>query len=136
MIKTVITKQNVSPDVSNKEYFTYINTTNKAGDKTVYGVWLGKMSDNSKGVAFGQDNKPVYLIAQVGLFKILVTEDGGNIEIGDYLETSTIPMLAQKQNSSVKNNSTIAKALINVNWANEVINPEFGCKAKLIPCIF
>jgi hypothetical protein len=45
-------------------------------------------------------------------------------------------MLAQKQNSSVKNNSTIAKALINVNWANEVINPEFGCKAKLIPCIF
>ena len=136
IIKTVTTKQNVSPDVSGKEYFTYIDTTNKASDKAVYGVWFGKMSDDSKGAAFGQDNKPVYLIAQVGLFKILVTEEGGNIEIGDYLETSTTPMLAQKQNSSIKSNSTVAKALVNVNWAYETINSEFGCKAKLIPCIF
>ena len=136
IIKTVTTKQNVSPDVSNKEYFTYIDTTNKASDKAVYGVWFGKMSDDSKGAAFGQDNKPVYLIAQVGLFKILVTEEGGNIEIGDYLETSTIPMLAQKQNSSVKNNSTVAKALVNVDFSKIEVNLEFGCKAKLIPCIF
>lgn len=136
IIKTTTTKKNVSPDVSGKEYFTYVDTTNKAADKRVYGVWLGRLSDDSKGAAFGQDDKPVYLVAQVGLSKILVTEAGGDIEIGDYLETSAIPMLAQKQEDKVKVNSTIAKAVVSVKWTAEEVNPDFGCKAKLIPCIF
>ncbi|MFH2043612.1 MAG: hypothetical protein ABIK92_00515, partial [Pseudomonadota bacterium] len=77
-----------------------------------------------------------YLIAQVGLFKILCTEDNGNIEIGDYLETSAHPMLAQKQSSPNKLNSSVAKAVVSVDWSKETINPDFGRKVKLIPCIF
>jgi hypothetical protein len=136
IINTITTKQNISPDVSGKEYFTYIDTTNQVGDKRVYGVWFGKMSDDAKGMSFGQDDKPVYLIAQVGLFKIRVTDTNGNIEIGDYLETSIRPMEARRQTESQRLNSTIAKAMVDVDWSKVNVDPTLGYKWKLIPCVF
>jgi len=72
------------------------------------------MSDDAKGMSFGNDSNPVYLIAQVGLFKIRVTDTNGNIANGDYLETSERIMEAQKQTSESKLNSTIAKSLVDV----------------------
>ena len=134
--KTIRTKEIVSRNVSGKEYFTYIDTTTKPANKAVYGVWLGKMSDNAKGMSFGKDDKPVYLVAQVGLFKIRVTDMQGDIEVGDYLETSSRPMEAQKQNSTQKESSTIAKAMINVDWSKVTVDSELGYKWKLIPCVF
>ena len=136
IIKTETIKKIVSRDVSKKEYFPYIDTTNIVGDKRVYGVWFSKKSDDSKGASFGQDSKPVYLIAQVGLFKIRVTDTNGNIEIGDYLETSTRPMESQKQTSAQKENGTIAKAMVDVDWSKEQVDIKLGYKWKLIPCIF
>ena len=120
----------------NKEYFVYTDTTTIAGDKRVYGTWLGKMSDNTKGMSFGDDAKAVYLVAQVGLFKIRVTDTNGNITNGDYLESSTRAMEAQKQTSGAKKNSTIAKAMIDVDWALETTDPVLGYKWKLIPCTY
>ncbi|MCP4579819.1 MAG: hypothetical protein GY846_26410 [Deltaproteobacteria bacterium] len=119
-----------------KEYFVYVDTTTTASDKRVYGVMLGKMSDNAAGMSFGDDAKPVYLIAQVGLFKIRVTDTNGNIENGDYLETSTRVMEAQKQTSGAKLNSTIAKAMIDVDWGNVTVDGKLGYKWQLIPCTF
>lgn len=136
IFKTEIIKKIVKQDVSNKEYFPYIDTTNKAGDKRVYGVWFDKMSDDAKGAAFGQDSKPVYLIAQVGLFKIRVTDTNGNIKVGDYLETSPRPMEAQRQTSRVREAGTIAKAMVNVDFSKVKVDPELGYKWKLIPCVF
>jgi len=123
-------------DVSKKEYFTYVDTTTTKGDKRAYGVWFGKMSDDAKGMSFGQDNKPVYLIAQVGFFKIRVTDTNGNIENGDYLETSERPMEAQKQTSSARLNSTVAKALVTVDWTKEKVDTKLNYKWKLISCTF
>jgi len=134
--KTETIKKMVSQDVSNKEYFPYIDTTTIAGDKRVYGVWFSKMSDDAKGAAFGQDSKPVYLIAQVGLFKIRVTDTNGNIKVGDFLETSTRPMEAQKQVSKQKETGTIAKAMVDVDFSKVDIDPVLGYRWKLIPCIF
>ena len=125
-----------STSVKNKEYFPYIDTTTVDGDKRVYGVWHGKMSENSKGQSFGQDNLPVYLISQVGLYKIRVTDTNGNIENGDWLETSNRFMEAQKQILTSKENSTIGKALIDVDWSKEIEDPKLGYKWKLIPVIF
>jgi hypothetical protein len=121
---------------TDKEYFVYVDTTIKSSDKAVYGVWLGKMSDNAIGMSFGNDAKPVYLVAQVGLFKVRVTDTNGNISNGDYLETSVRPMEAQKQSSGAKLNSTIAKAMVDVDWSKVAVDAKFGYKWKLIPCTF
>ena len=123
-------------NVPNKEYFTYINTTTTASDPTVYGTWMGKMSDDAKGHSFGDDDKPIYLVAQVGLFKIRVTDTNGDISRGDYLESSTRAMEGQKQTSNAKVNSTIGKAMIDVDWSAIDADSDLGYKWKLIPCTF
>ena len=123
-------------NVPNKEYFTYINTTTTQSDPAVYGTWMGKMSDDAKGHSFGDDEKPIYLVAQVGLFKIRVTDTNGNIANGDYLESSTRAMEGQKQTSNAKVNSTICKAMIDVDWSSIDADSELGYKWKLIPCTF
>jgi len=97
---------------------------------------MGKMSDDAKGHSFGEDEKPIYLVAQVGLFKIRVTDTNGNIANGDYLESSIRAMEGQKQTSNAKVNSTIGKAMIDVDWASVETDPELGYKWKLIPCTF
>jgi len=94
------------------------------------------MSDNAIGMSFGNDVKPVYLVAQVGLFKVRVTDTNGNISNGDYLETSVRPMEAQKQSSDAELNSTIAKAMVDVDWSKVAVDAELGYKWKLIPCTF
>ena len=119
-----------------KEYFVYVDTTTTAADTRVYGVWLAKMADDARGMSFGKDSDPVYLIAQVGLFKIRVTDTNGNIANGDYLETSTRAMEAQKQTSTQKLNSTIAKSMIDVDWGTVAVDPGLGYKWRLVPCTF
>jgi hypothetical protein len=123
-------------NVPNKEYFTYTNTTTTASDPAVYGTWMGKMSDDATGHSFGDDAKPIYLVAQVGLYKIRVTDTNGNISKGDYLESSTRAMEGQKQTSTAKVNSTIGKAMIAVDWSSVSTDSDLGYKWKLIPCTF
>jgi len=136
LFETVTSKNITQSNVPNKEHFPYVKTTTKAGDSTVYGVWFSKMSDDSKGMSFGDDNKPVYLIAQVGLFKIRVTDTNGNIKNGDFLESSSRAMEAQKQMDVNRKSSTISKALVDVDWSTETEDPDLGYKWKLIPCVF
>lgn len=132
----ISTGELVKCSTKQKEYFTHIDTTDIAKDKRVYGVWYAKMSNDSKEMSFGEDDKPVYQIAQVGLFKIRVTDTNGNIENGDYLETSIRPMEGQRQDDSTKINSTIAKAMVSVDWSEEKVDKELSYKWKLIPCTF
>jgi len=121
---------------ANKEYFVYVKPTTTAGDAKVYGVWVGKMTDDSNGHSFGKNNKPIYLVAQVGLFKIRVTDTNGNIANGDFLETSTREFEAQKQTGANKTKSTIGKSVTAVDWATVAADPVLGYKWQLIPCIF
>lgn len=119
-----------------KERFVYIDTTNIAGDKRASSVWFGKLSDDAKRMSFGEDEKPVYLRAQVGLFVIRVTDTNGNIKNGDYIESSMRRNEGQKQTGNVKKNSSIAKAEVDVNWTKEKVDEKLGYKWKLIPCLF
>lgn len=122
--------------INNKEYSPYIDSTSVPGDQRVYGTWLGKLSDSAEGMSFGKDSDPVYLIAQVGLFKIRVTDTNGNIANGDFLETSSRPMEAQRQTSNLKTNSTVAKSIVDVDWSLIEIDPELNYRWILIPCTF
>jgi len=129
----------ISKDVSGvalKEYFPHVSTTTTPADKRVYGVWNSKLEKDASRLSFGQNDLPVYLISQVGLYKIRVTDTNGPIENGDWLETSTRKMEAQRQANPAKLNSTIGKALVDVDWTSIPVDPAIGYKWKLIPVIF
>ena len=115
--------------------YVYVDTTVKEADNKVYGVWLGKMGDGLS-VIYGDETKPIYSVAQVGLFKARVTDTNGNIFNGDYLETSKRKMEAQKQSDNIRKSSTLAKALVDVIWDEVQPDEKLGYKWKLIPVIF
>jgi hypothetical protein len=67
---------------------------------------------------------------------ILVTDSNGDIEVGDYLTSSTHSGYAQRQNEDILKNYTAGKAMQNVRWVEEKMDPELGFKWKMIACTF
>jgi hypothetical protein len=121
---------------SPNEYFPYVKGVNKKRDKRVYGVWMGKLMDAKANKDFGDTSKAVYLVSQVGLYKVLVTNTNGNIKVGNFLETSSRKFYAQNQGDIWRRASTLCKAMVNVNWKNVKMDTNLGFKWKLIPAIF
>jgi len=66
----------------------------------------------------------------VGEGQINVCDEGGNIEIGDYICTSNTPGKGMKQDDDLTHNYTVAKAREAVDWTQE---PK---KTKTIACIY
>ncbi|MCP5099871.1 MAG: hypothetical protein GY943_30320 [Chloroflexi bacterium] len=118
------------------EYFVFAEGTTTPADTRIYGIWGGKLADDSKNMNFGEDDKPVYLVTQVGLAEALVTDTNGIIKNGDFLETSRRKFHGQRQLGPARLNSTLAKSLVDVNWKTIPVDPVLGFKAKLIPVIF
>jgi hypothetical protein len=119
--------------VERKEYFSYIELASQGADKRVYGVYHAKLSDDSRGQSFGEDNKPVHQIASVGLYKVRVTDTNGDITGGDYIQSSIRLGEGEKQDDDVLHNYTVAKAIIDVDWDAVAVDQELGYKWKLIP---
>ena len=71
------------------------------------GVWMGRNKE-------GQD-----LVASIGTCVIWVSNDGGDIAIGDNLQSSSTVGCAQKQLDAALYNYTVASATEGVTWANE-----------------
>ena len=77
----------------------------------------------------------------VGEGGILVCEANGVIENGDYITSSNVSGYGMKQNDDILHSYTVAKALEDVIWDNEVIG-EAGCfeqdgvKCKMIACTY
>ncbi len=69
----------------------------------------------------------------VGLYVIRVTDTNGDIENGDYLESSTREGESQRQTAMTLLNSTAAKALVDVVWSTVATDLVLGYKWKLIP---
>jgi outer membrane protein assembly factor BamB len=86
-------------------------------DKRVFGV-LGDPKRNS--------NNPNRLIVNsVGEGAICVSNTNGNIENGDYIQSSDLLGYGEKQNDDLLHNYTIAKSTINCNF--ELDSPYFQC---------
>jgi len=96
-------------------------------DKRVFGVYGGETE-------LGEEKWN--LVNAVGDGFILVTDTNGDIEVGDYLTSSTHSGYAQRQNEDILKNYTAGKAMQNVRWVEEKIDPELGFKWKLIACTF
>jgi len=92
-----------------------------AYDSKVFGVYAGKTPGE-----VGNHHS----IYAVGDGHVLVTSEGGDIEAGDYLTTSSRPGWAMRQGDDLRHSYTLAKALESVRWEEE---PE---PVKLIACTY
>jgi hypothetical protein len=77
------------------------------------------------------ENSPVNsLVHALGDGHILVCDQGGDIEIGDYICSSDVEGHGMRQDDDLLHNYTAAKACENVVWKNE------SEKTKLIACTY
>ena len=86
-------------------------------DKRVFGVFGGaKRSTN---------NKDRLIVNSVGEGAICVSNTNGNIENGDYIQSSDLLGYGEKQDDDLLHNYTIAKATIDCNF--ELDSPYYQC---------
>lgn len=118
-----------------KDYMPHVAATTVPGDSRVYGVWFAKLSDSADGMSFGMNALAVYQVAALGLYKVRVTDTGGDIATGDLLETSKRPYEAQRADGTEIASSTLGKALVDVNWNTVPVDLALGYKWQLVPAV-
>ncbi|MBI2901817.1 MAG: hypothetical protein HYY17_16650 [Planctomycetes bacterium] len=104
-----------------------VDTTDTPKDPRAFGV-CGGWTETADG--------RLMLITAVGDGFILVTDTGGDIEVGDFLTTSSRRGFAQRQDDPALMNYTVAKAMHAVRWSAVEPDPKLGFKWRLIPCTF
>ena len=111
------TDPNLQPD-------HYVVTSSIHQDKRVYGVYFGSMGKN-------EDYIHQHQIASLGDGVVLVNNQNGNIENGDYITTASgSGGYGCKQNDDLLHNYTVAKSLEDVDWSTE------SESTKLIACTY
>jgi len=114
----IIKNFNVENVITISESLPILKPTEKAKDKAVYGVWTGdkkKVNEYIQG-SFGTTCEPLEednsrcIVNSTGEGAILVCNEGGNIEIGDYICSSNKKGLGMRQDDDINRNYTIAKA--------------------------
>jgi len=102
-----------------KEPIYNVSYTSKSQDKSILGVLQGQKH------FYAEDGttviKTIVKIAAIGNGKILVSAEGGNINIGDYLCSTTTAGAAKKQTKTQLHNYTVAKSTESVDWSQEFV---------------
>lgn len=78
----------------------------------------------------GDNSKDLYQVFGLGAGVVWVTNTNGNIEVGDYIQSSSIAGLGEKQDDDILHNYTVAKATEAVDWNKEAV------KKKIIACTY
>jgi hypothetical protein len=76
------------------------------------------------------------LINSVGNGFMLVTDSGGDLEVGDFLASSPRAGYGQRQEDDLLHTHTVGKAMMRVRWADVAVDPAAGFKWKLVACTF
>jgi hypothetical protein len=104
-------------------------------DKAVVGVynkpsaWDGVVNESPNG-------KQLYMYNAVGEGQVLVTDEGGSIENGDYICSSNRKGHGMKQDDDIMHNYTVAKATEGIDFSNTSVDDNLGYKSKLIACTY
>ena len=111
--------------VGDPQPIEYCVTSSTHQDKRVIGVYMGSDTDQTSELG---DYHTCYAI---GDGVILVNNQNGNIENGDYITTASgSGGYGCKQNDDILHNYTVAKSLTDVDWSTE------PSSSKLIPCTY
>jgi hypothetical protein len=118
---TVMCLTSTRPNPERSRQVRYeVEPSRKACDKAVFGIYAGK----------DKEEENLHSIYAIGDGQILVTEEGGDIEIGDYLTTSSKEGHAMKQGDGILRNYTVAKSQEKVVWA------DIEGDSRLIACTY
>ncbi len=126
-----------TPDGGMSLAWVYVDVTSTSNDKAVCGV-LSSINDLNGDPIYGFDDFPdtqkVIDYNALGEGRILVTDTNGNIEVGDFICSSSSMGLGEKQSDDIFRNYTVAKANEAVDWSG--VPAENGIKKKLIACTY
>ncbi len=114
----------------NSEILYGIDYSTQINDKRVLGAYSGLIEPTKE---FSLDNP--HQVMAVGNGKLWVTNEGGNIQIGDYLITSSSQGMAMKDNAQFATSYVCARATEKVNW-KRVKADENGVKKLLINVLY
>jgi len=111
--------------ISSHRHVEYVvEKTTQANDKAALGVYSGRHP------SVLQPEENLHLIYSLGDGHILVCDEGGNIEIGDYICSSNTEGYGMKQSGDMLYNYTVAKASETVDWSAE------STTTKLVACTY
>jgi hypothetical protein len=103
--------------ISVEDAIPIVRLSRKKKDKRVFGV-LGTPKRNT-------NNKNRLIVNSVGEGGICVSNTNGNIENGDYIQSSDLLGYGEKQDDDLLHNYTIAKSTIDCNF--ELDSPYYQC---------
>jgi len=108
-----------------------VEKTSTAKDPAVFGAYSGDFSS-----APDESLRDYHSIFCLGDGHILVTDQGGNINIGDFICSSDMPGHGMKQDDDLLHSYTVAKATEAVDFSAVPIDPVRGYKSVLICCTY
>lgn len=119
-----------------------VGLTTSRGDKAVYCVFRQILGSEKAKVKFESSKNVSGYAFRNGIVPVLVTDTGGNVDIGDLIDSSSIPGLGERQtiaadamtSDPIVQSKTVGKALEAINFAG-VEKDGNGTKKKLIYCI-
>ena len=85
-------------------------------------IYIGVLGDPKR----SSNNKCRITINGCGEGAMCVCNRNGNIENGDYIQTSDLLGYGEKQDDDIHRNYTIAKAVMDCNFESD--NPNYECK--------
>jgi hypothetical protein len=135
-----------APVLDGAERFVYVEPSTRRNQKGVYGVWFADLGQTAAGMSWGDPDAEVFQVASVGLGPgVWVTDTCGPIANGDWLATSPIKGLAERQCTvgaggrpsydPVNRDYTLGKALTAVDWSKVTPDAD-GVRKVRIPLHF
>jgi len=121
---TVIKIVSTSTGERHKQVKYVVGPTTSAKDKAVLGVYSENMDPDEL------ESPNDHQIFALGDGHIFVCNEGGNIEIGDFICSSDTQGHGMKQDDDLMHSYTVAKAAENVDWSSE------SGTTKLIACTY
>ena len=111
-----------------------VELTSTQKDKACVGVF--SYTSSIKTVKGLDSTLPRIYYNAIGEGLVRVTDTGGNIEVGDYICSSTRSGHGEKQDDDLLHNYTVAKATQPYNFASASNDSELGYKSVLIGCTY
>jgi len=106
-------------------------------DKAAIGAFNGLWCTESEiSGSIGEGCGDIHIYNALGEGQILVSDSGGNIEVGDYICSSNRAGHGMKQDDDLLHNYTVAKALEPVDFSTVEVDAELGFKSILVACTY
>lgn len=93
-----------------------------------------KRGGTSADYAQGDPARDTHQIMALGTGRVLVTDEGGDVSVGDLLSSSSQAGLAMRQADDLIHSYTVGKATVGVRW--DTVAALGSVKKKLIPCTY